>query len=798
MAQFQRHFVQELTKPLIVRQCGDLGFSGDNLSDVISVDLYTDGEAYSGGGTCAGACICPDGSTVALTGSVSGKTASVTLKEDCFAIPGQIGIAIRVTTGTIKTTVLKAIYNVDLFATNNPVDPGSRISLDVGDLINRIDVAIESIPASADQLKAAMAPNFSATTAYPAGAYVYYNGTLYRFTTAHAAGSWTGTDATAVALGNDVADFKSVFNGALNVINWTNGIESIRIPYIINSSGKWEGATALHIAIPVKSGDAVEIKAGAATTYSLLKNDNAVNGATADFCTGETARHTLNANATVSINVPSDCGIIVIAAKPTSNDTNQIPTSIKINGVEQTYNIRKRIGEIEEGQATIESNLQTVEADLQDAEGSLDTVKENIADIQKTNLANAQKLGIWGLRSALDGAYTKLSVPTGFDYLSGIDFDVFSDGYKFVSMIDLAKYKNQSANTISVTPADALQTIITGATSGDTIILGDGVYSSVTIGKSINLIAENPGKVFFMPVACGEFTATATSGVYSCAVSRNASAVYDISNKDKGIYRKMAKVTSIGALSTPGTWYQGSSPKIYVHLFNGEMPNTDDVLADYNENAVIFINAAETGTVYMEGITVYGGNNNIVMRNSETYPVQKLYAKGCRFLLSNQSNAVTLLGTNGYFQECEASLALRDGFNYHHLTNVPSCGLEIDCIAHDNGVNAGSDQGSNNGSTMHDGGKIIRINGVYYNNYGGNVADITLNTVTYNYGVVAFDSKAINDAESGDFWCNTSAIMNLFGCRAIGDSKYNLYCVSGTINVAKTEYGTKSGHVVEA
>ena len=242
MAQFQRHFVQELTKPLIVRQCGDLGFTGDNLSDVISVDLYTDGVAYSGGGTCAGACICPDGSTVALTGSVSGKTASVTLKEDCFAIPGQIGIGIRVTTGTTKTTVLKCIYNVELFATNNPVDPGSRITLDVVDLINRIDAAVESIPASADQLKAAMAPNFSDTTAYPAGAYVWYNGTLYKFTTAHAAGSWTGTDATAVALGNDVADLRSSFHYRgidISTQNWDRGFINDSGNYQLNSNFRY-------------------------------------------------------------------------------------------------------------------------------------------------------------------------------------------------------------------------------------------------------------------------------------------------------------------------------------------------------------------------------------------------------------------------------------------------------------------------------------------------------------------------------------------------------------------------------
>jgi hypothetical protein len=58
-------------------------------------------------------------------------------------------------------------------------------------------------------LMAGIAPTFSTSTSYPVGAYVYYNGTLYRFTAAHAAGSWTGTDATAVALGNDVADLKT-------------------------------------------------------------------------------------------------------------------------------------------------------------------------------------------------------------------------------------------------------------------------------------------------------------------------------------------------------------------------------------------------------------------------------------------------------------------------------------------------------------------------------------------------------------------------------------------------------------
>ena len=205
-AQFTKHFVQDLTQDIKIRQCGTIAFNADNESNVITVDLYNGTEEYSGGGTVAGACICPDGSTVALTGSISGKTASVVLTGDCFAFPGQIGIGVQVVSGTVKTTVLKAIYNVELFETDDMVDPGSRITASVGQLVADIEAATAEIPASdMASLMSGIATTFSASTNYAAGAYVYYNGTLYRFTADHAAGSWTGTDATAVALGNDLS-----------------------------------------------------------------------------------------------------------------------------------------------------------------------------------------------------------------------------------------------------------------------------------------------------------------------------------------------------------------------------------------------------------------------------------------------------------------------------------------------------------------------------------------------------------------------------------------------------------------
>ena len=57
-----------------------------------------------------------------------------------------------------------------------------------------------------------IANEFSTYAAYAAGDYVYYQGNLYHFTAAHAAGAWTGTDATQVKLGVDVSDLKSAMN----------------------------------------------------------------------------------------------------------------------------------------------------------------------------------------------------------------------------------------------------------------------------------------------------------------------------------------------------------------------------------------------------------------------------------------------------------------------------------------------------------------------------------------------------------------------------------------------------------
>ena len=76
-----------------------------------------------------------------------------------------------------------------------------------------------------------LADDFSASASYSAGDYVIYNGSLYRFTAAHAAGAWSGSDATAVQIAEDVSQLNSALTAIFTsweqgTINYQNGEEA--------------------------------------------------------------------------------------------------------------------------------------------------------------------------------------------------------------------------------------------------------------------------------------------------------------------------------------------------------------------------------------------------------------------------------------------------------------------------------------------------------------------------------------------------------------------------------------------
>lgn len=80
------------------------------------------------------------------------------------------------------------------------------------------------------------AQTFDATKAYSAGAYVLYNSVLYRFTADHAAGAWTGTDATAVKIGEEFGDLKSALSEVVVITDRPTSFDLVDGEYV-NVSG---------------------------------------------------------------------------------------------------------------------------------------------------------------------------------------------------------------------------------------------------------------------------------------------------------------------------------------------------------------------------------------------------------------------------------------------------------------------------------------------------------------------------------------------------------------------------------
>lgn len=168
-----------------------------------------DGNTVALTGTPSGVLLRPDNTDVALTCSVSGGVVSATLPANCYDVPGRFGLTIFITSGSSKTAIYAAVGTVTR-TSSDTVAPGTSQS--VVDLINAINAAVNSIPASYSALLADIAPTYSDSALYSVGQYAWYDGDLKRcivpITTAE---SYTAAHWTSAVLGQDVSDLKSAF-----------------------------------------------------------------------------------------------------------------------------------------------------------------------------------------------------------------------------------------------------------------------------------------------------------------------------------------------------------------------------------------------------------------------------------------------------------------------------------------------------------------------------------------------------------------------------------------------------------
>lgn len=120
-------------------------FSQDNMANLIGVELLENGEPANVSGTVSANVLRADGATVAVSGTLSGNMASVTLPQAAYAVPGMLSVAVKLTSGSTITTIGAIQAIVYRTSSDTIVDPGTIIP-SVEELINRIDAAVASIP----------------------------------------------------------------------------------------------------------------------------------------------------------------------------------------------------------------------------------------------------------------------------------------------------------------------------------------------------------------------------------------------------------------------------------------------------------------------------------------------------------------------------------------------------------------------------------------------------------------------------------------------------------------------------
>lgn len=201
----------DIQQPVKVRYLDGYFFSKDSAGHRINVDVFDNGVPVSVGGSVSAEVVRSDGETVPVTGAVSENRAYVILPQAAYAVVGAVQITIKVTEGTTIVTIACFVAYVHESDTEIIVDPGTIIP-SIQALISQIETAVASIPADYSSLWTSLAPAFSTSTAYAVGQYVTNSGVLYRFTTAHPAGTWNSAHVTAVNLGAEVYNLKSAIS----------------------------------------------------------------------------------------------------------------------------------------------------------------------------------------------------------------------------------------------------------------------------------------------------------------------------------------------------------------------------------------------------------------------------------------------------------------------------------------------------------------------------------------------------------------------------------------------------------
>lgn len=165
-------------------------------------------------------------------------------------------------------------------------------------------------------------------------------------------------------------------------------------------------------------------------------------------------------------------------------------------------------------------------------------------------------------------------------------------------------------------------------------------------------------------------------------------------------------------------------------------------------------------TYYFENIIFASGSR---FRNNSSTGGFKCYFKYCTFA------SVTIAGVDEFMLfDCTSLGSGEDGLNYDVYNTVITKAVEYNVISHNHGTFT-----DNQASTGHNGCRIVRIMGEYYDTAGQVIADVS-DCKTWCLGIYAHDSATHDNFYNG-------GIMWLDTCKVDSSGNYDLYSENGHV-----------------
>jgi hypothetical protein len=226
--------------------------------------------------------------------------------------------------------------------------------------------------------------------------------------------------------------------------------------------------------------------------------------------------------------------------------------------------------------------------------------------------------------------------------------------------------------------------------------------------------------------------------------------------------------------STPGSWYTDAT-YVWVRTIDSRSPDTD--IRCYFDNVLHSGKVATANSVsYFENIDFEGGSAECFAIGNPTDPITG-YFNDCTYKYGTTNGFGSTASALTFNQDCVAARNGADGFNYHKNTGSIPYAVEINCIGRNNGT-AGDT--IDNGSTMHDGGVVVRLMTEAMHSVGRPIHDIGIGTKSWNLGVYSHDSDAA--PQLANFGCGTGVTdtieMWLDSCLSLL-STYDIEVVTG-------------------